>query len=290
MLRTIIQNIAAPALLLTLPLVGMAEPVVFSSGVEGGGYWSAATRLQGVAADMDLDVQVEDSPGSLHNLARLLDEKDPVSLVLAQADALQHYLDEKSGMVDKVEILENIGQECVFILTGTQSAIKTVDDLQQGKGYKLAISSPDSGVAVTYTYMTTLQPELADTSAVYTDTNAAMGALAVNDSKEVDAVMLVHRPKEYSPEVDLALRKPDQFRFAEIADSQFDSKLPNGETVYKAMQLAIPVPESDERRQVTTICVKGLLIANKDKLSREQRGKLGELINTHWMEVYATQR
>ena len=176
MLRTIIQNIAAPALLLTLPLVGMAEPVVFSSGVEGGGYWSAATRLQGVAADMDLDVPVEDSHGSLHNLARLLDEKDPVSLVLAQADALQHYLDEKSGMVDKVEILENIGQECVFILTGTQSAIKTVDDLQQGKGYKLAISSPDSGVAVTYTYMTTLQPELADTSAVYTDTNAAMGA------------------------------------------------------------------------------------------------------------------
>ena len=56
------------------------------------------------------------------------------------------------------------------------------------------------------------------------------------------------------------------------------------------MQLAIPVPESDERRQVTTICVKGLLIANKDKLSREQRGKLGEFINTHWMEVYATQR
>ena len=290
MLSKLIKGTAASTLLLLWPLLGMADPIVFSSGVEGGGYWSAATRLQGVAAEMGLEVQVEESPGSLHNLARLLDEKDPTSLALAQADALQRYLNEHPGLSDNIEILENIGQECVFILTGGNSAIQTDKDLQQGQGYKLAIGSPDSGTAVTYAYMTTLVPELADISVLYTDTITAVNGLNAAGGDEVDAVMLVHRPKEYSPEVDIALRNPGQFRFVKMTDTRFRSKLPNGEAVYKTLKLAVPVPDSEERRAVTTICVKGLLIANKEKLSRDQRGKLAELVNNHWMEVYATGR
>jgi hypothetical protein len=285
-----LKEIAASTLLLIWPLLSLADPVVFSSGIEGGGYWSAATRLQAVAADMGLEVQVEESPGSLHNLARLLDDDDPTSLVLAQADALQHYLNEHPGLSDDIEILENIGQECVFILTAGNSPIRTDKDLQQNKDYTLAISSPDSGVAVTYAYMTTLVPGLIGTSVLYTDTGAAMNALNAAGGAEVDAVMLVHRPKEYSPEVDLALRNPDQFRFVQITDERFRGELPSGEAVYKSLKLAIPVPDSDTRREVATICVKGLLVANKTKLSRDQRDSLGELVAAHWMEVYATQR
>lgn len=276
--------------LLMWPMLGMADPLVFSSGIKGGGYWSAAKRLQIVAADMGLEVQVEESEGSLQNLSRLLDNEDPTSLVLAQADALQYYLDEHVGLSDSIAILENIGQECVFILTGVNSVIKTAADLQQDKGHTLAISSPNSGIAVTYTYMTTLVPKLAATSVLYTDTGAAMNGLLSADSGEVDAVMLVHRPKEYSPEVDRALRNPDQFRFVEVADKRFAGKLPNGEAVYQSLELAIPVPDSEERRVVSTICVKGMLVANKDKLFPGQRDTLGKLLNFRWMEVYATER
>jgi TRAP-type uncharacterized transport system substrate-binding protein len=290
MLQKLIKGITASLLLLLWPILGMADPIVFSSGVTGGGYWSAATRLQAVAAKMELEVQVEESPGSLHNLARLLDGGDPTSLVLAQADALRQYLNEHPGLSDTIEILENIGQECVFILTGGDSAIQTDKDLQQGQNYTLAISSPDSGTAVTYAFMATVVPELADISVLYTDTSAAVNGLNAAAGSEVDAVMLVHRPKEYSPEVDLALRNPDQFRFVRVTDARFKSELPNGEAVYKALKLAVPVPDSEERRMVATICVKGLLVANKEKLSRDQRGKLEELVNVHWMEVYATQR
>ncbi len=286
----LIRGVAASTLLLIWPLLGMADPIVFSSGIEGGGYWSAATRLQAVATDMGLEVQVEESLGSLHNLARLLDDEDPTSLVLAQADALQHYLNEHPGVSDNIEILENIGQECVFILTGSNSAIQTDKDLQQSKDYKLAISSPDSGIAVTYAYMTTLAPGLAGTSVLYTDTGAAMDGLNATDGGEVNAVMLVHRPKEYSPEVDLALRTPDQFRFVQVPDERFKGELPGGEAVYRSLKLAIPVPDSEERREVATICVKGLLVANKEKLSRDQRDKLGELVTVHWMKVFATDR
>ena len=289
MLKKSIKALTASTLLLW-PLASMAEPLVFSSGIEGGGYWSAATRLQTVAAELGLEVQVEASTGSLHNLGRLLDTEDPTSLVLAQADALQHYLDEHPGQSHRIEILENIGQECVFILTGGNSAIHSDADLQQDRGYQVAISSPDSGVAVTYAYMTTLAPEMAATSVQYTDTGAAMNGLKAPEGGAADAVMLVHRPKEHSPEVDLALSNPDQFRFVEISDARFKSELPNGEAVYKSLKLAIPVPNSEQRRQVNTICVKGLLVANKDKLTAEQRDTLGNLVNAHWMKVYATGR
>jgi TRAP-type uncharacterized transport system substrate-binding protein len=288
MLKSSTKALCVSTLLVLSPSVSMAEPLVFSSGIEGGGYWSAATRLQTVAAELGLEVQVEPSTGSLHNLARLLDAGDPTGLVLAQADALQHYLDEHPGESQKIEILENIGQECVFVITGSDSAIRSDADLQEDRDYQIAISSPDSGVAVTYSYMTTLAPEMAATSVQYTDTGAAMNGLGATGSEAADAVMLVHRPKEHSPEVDLALRNPDQFRFVQISDERFNSKLPNGDAVYSSLKLAIPVPDSEERRPVTTICVKGLLVGSRDKISSEQRDTLGTMINTYWMKVYAT--
>jgi hypothetical protein len=40
---------------------------------------------------------------------------------------------------------------------------------------------------------------------------------------------------------------------------------------------------------VNTICVSGLLLANKQKLSITQRNQLSDLVSYHWMQVYATQ-
>ena len=158
-------------------------------------------------------------------------------------------------MSQKLEVLENIGQECVFIVTGSSGAIHNDKDLQQGGDHRIGISSPDSGAAVTYKYMTTLVPEMAATSVQYTDTAAAMSGFEQAAKGAVDAVMLVHRPKEHSPEVDRALQNPGRFRFVQISDERFKSELPNGDAVYTAMNLAVPVPDSEERRQVSTICV-----------------------------------
>lgn len=289
--KIILSALSASTLLLVLlPSYGLAEPLTFSSGIEGGGYWSAATRLQAVAADLGLEVQVEASSGSLHNLERLFDTETPTSLILTQADALHHYLNENQGELPKFEILENIGQECVFIITDNNSTIHSDADLQQRRDYQIAISGPNSGAAVTYAYMTTLAPEMSATSVKYTDTGAAMAAMEATDDSAVNAVMVVHRPREYSPEVDLTLRNPDRFRFVKIADERLKGALPNGDAVYNSMDLAIPVPDSSERQRVTTACVKGLLVANKEKMSRQQRDILGRLVAEQWIKVYATER
>ena len=121
------------ALLLALLLSAPAYPgndIVMSSGLEGGGYWGAATRLQGVARELGLGVEVLESRGSVHNLQQLDDPASPVNLTLSQSDALQYYIGAHPGLGQQIEILEHIGQECVFFVAGRDSGIENLADLQ----------------------------------------------------------------------------------------------------------------------------------------------------------------
>lgn len=259
--------------------------VVLVSGVEGGGYWSAGVRLQAVAEqELDLDVINLPSSGSLENLELLLDRKSSVNLAFAQADAAQYYLNSHPEDLIKLDVLENIGQECVFIVTGVDSDIHTEDDLLEAPDVRLGIASASSGMAVTFDYMVSQIPELADVKVTYGDTSAVMDDLNSADAG-VNAVMTVHRPREHSVEVDHALANASRFRFVELSDDRFTEEQWNGHKVYRAMKLALPGAD----KPVNTICVAGLLLANKQKLSIKQRNQLSDLVSYHWMQVYATQ-
>ena len=262
-----------------------SEPgIVLSSGVEGGGYWNAGTRLQRVAKDMDIAVENLPSAGSLENLGKLLDEDSPVNLAFAQADATQHYLNEHKSASIKLQMLENIGQECVFIVTDINSGIRTDQDLQVAQDLSLGIPSATSGVAVTFDYMASQISEMSDIEVSYGDLDAAMEQLGTPEAT-VDAVMMVHRPKELSPEVNQALANSDRYQFVQLSDKRLTEKLWNGQKIYRAMKLALP--ETSE--PLETICVRGLLLANREKLTIGQRNGLSELVSYNWMRVYATQ-
>jgi TRAP-type uncharacterized transport system substrate-binding protein len=262
-----------------------APPVVLSSGAEGGGYWNAATRLQSVAGKKaDLAVEILPSTGSLENLEKLLDENSPVNLAFTQADAAQSYLDQHSGQIEKLELLENLGQECVFIMTGIDSEIRTEKDLQEAKGLRLGISSATSGVAATFNYMVSEIPDMSDISVSYGDTMAALEQLN-SPNATVDAVMVVHRPRAHSPEVEYALANSDRYRFVELNDELFLQSMWNGSKIYRTMKLAMPEPNEP----VKTLCMRGILLANKQKLTIDQRNKLSDLMLYHWMEIYPTQ-
>lgn len=270
--------------------VSAAEPtsstgVVLNSGVEGGGYWNAGERLQSVAASkMGLGVENVPSTGSLENLEHLLDPESPVNLAFAQADATQYYLNQHPEDIRKLELLENIGQECVFMVTGVDSEIRTDEDLQDAKDPHLGIASAASGVAVTFDYMVSQIPELVNVKVDYGDTLALMEQITASKAP-VDAVMMVHRPKERSPEVDYALSHSDQYRFVELSDERLTQELWNGRKIYRTMKIALPGVD----KPVQTICVLGLLLANKQKLTLEERNQLSDLVSYHWMKVYATQ-
>jgi hypothetical protein len=262
--------------------------IVFSAGRKDGGYWGVAERMRSVAAEQGLRVQVLPSVGSIENLNRLADPESPVNLTLTQADALKHYLNDNPGFANRIQALESIGLECVFVIASPGSGIETDQDLQDPAGRRLAIPGADSGVAVTFAYMTSLVPGLDNTRPVYTDTLEAMKHFGRPDA--VDAVMLVHRPKVRSPELQLALDDPLSYRLIPVEDRHLADTLPSGEEVYEFLDLPlVRTGLAAADRTHPTICTKGLLLSSPRKLGPGVGDRLRRLIDTDWMRVYRTE-
>ncbi len=264
----------------------IATNIVISSGLQGGGYWKAAGRLQALAAGLGLIVENQASVGSLANMKLLLDGASPVSLAFAQADALQYHLNENPGAAQAIETLASVGEECVFIITSSESDIKTDNDLQDASRLYLGIKSSKSGIWATFNYMKSLIPEFRQTTLMYGDTVQMMTDIAHPKTDMDEAVMVVHGSNEHSPEIDMVIANPDKFRFVEIEDERLTQKTAEGQTVYRRMKVAPGAIENAD--PVETICVQGLLLANKNKLSAEQHKKLLDLIEHHWTQVRST--
>jgi len=254
-----------------------AAKIVISSGLEGGGYWKAGGRLQAAASGTGLSVENRASVGSIANLNALMDKNNPVSLGFAQADALQYYLDENPGAAQAIETLETIGEECVFIISDSDSDIRTDEDMQKSRRLHLGIKGPQSGIWVTFDYMKSVIPELRHTTLIYGDTIQMMTDLAHPKTNVDEAVMVVHAPNEHSPEIDMVLANPDKFQFVEISDARLARKTAGGDAVYRRMRVAPGAVANVD--PVETICVYGLLLANKNKLTGEQRNKILELVS-----------
>jgi TRAP-type uncharacterized transport system substrate-binding protein len=269
-----------------LPPQATGADIVFSAGRQGGGYWGVAERLRKVAAESGLAIAVRESVGSVENLNRLSDPEDPVNLTLTQSDALKRFLQEHPGLANKIEILESIGLECVFIVASADSGIENDQDLQSEKGYRLGIPSEVSGVAVTFDYMTKLVPGLANTSPVYGDTMEAMRNFGQPDAP--DAVMLVHRPKLQSPELQMALDAPERYKLIPVEDRHLADKLPSGEAVYDFLDIPLIRAGLATDRSLPTVCTKGTLIASKRKMTPGTKEQLSKIIDFQWMRIYPT--
>lgn len=252
--------------------------IVISSGLEGGGYWNAGNRLKTVAASAGLTVENEASTGSVINLRKLMDKNSPISMAFAQADALQYYLNDKPDAAQAIETLGSIGEECVFIISDSDSKIRTLKDMQDQRRLGLGIRSPNSGIRVTFDYMSSLVPELKFISVHYGNSVDMMESFTLALT-QVKAVMIVQGPNERSPEIDLVHANPDKFQFVKITDKRFTQAHPGGEPTYNGVKVAPGAVDGAGR--VETICMQGLLVANKNKLSVEQSTQLTELIAKH---------
>lgn len=287
-------------LLLTLPLpwahasettdtnTSAAESgIVISAGRKGLGYWGIATRLQAVALESSLPVEIQESVGATENLKRLADPESPVSLALTQSDALRSFLDLHPGFQVDLEIFESIGKECLFVIADKSSGLRSEDDLRApDTGHRLAIQSADSGSAVTFELMRNHDPDFKNTEVVYMDTRAAMDQLGTNGPDAIDAVMLVHRPKVRSPELQSALTNPDRFQLVSFNNPDPGGKLPNGNPVYESLDIPLIRSGWKTERSVRTLCMEGLLVGSKSKLSSTDRAKLAHILDFQWMHVY----
>ena len=274
----------------TLSAAPPAEPVgamSISTGAEGGGYWGIGSRLATAVKKYGGRIEVRSSAGSLENLQRLRAPVDPTVLALTQADALAYFLRSQPEFSEEFQQIESIGRECVFLITATDHGVDAFADLEQD-GQRLAIPGKSSGVAVTFMAMQSMHPPLRATEAVYMSSEQAMRELAKPaGQRQIDALMLVHRPKVRSKALKQAIYEPGTYRLVAIDNNRLDGKLPNGKPVYSSLKLPLRRDNWSSRETLETICMEGLLLSAPQKLTPEQSAILKRTIDYDWMQVYA---
>lgn len=261
-------------------LVQAADPpIVITTGKSGGGYNTIGERLKNVLAEQDQPAQVQTSAGSLENLNRLDDPQSPVNIGLSQADALKYYLKDHPSFADKLINLGEIGKECVFIVTGKDSDIHDDSDLQKASGKLIAVQSPNSGVAVTWEYMTVLEPAFKNTAPAFVDgAEALLQMKSSGKASKIQAAMVVQRPMAKSTEMQVVLENPQDFRLVPVKDWDLNDELPDGSAVYTFENVTVAEKKWGFDTTVDTICTRGLLLANKTKLTAEQRARLSKIM------------
>ena len=261
-------------------LVQAADPpIVITTGKSGGGYNTIGERLKNVLAEQDQPAQVQTSAGSLENLSRLDDPQSPVNIGLSQADALKYYLKDHPSFADKLINLGEIGKECVFIVTGKDSDIHDDSDLQKASGKLIAVQSPNSGVAVTWEYMTVLEPAFKNTAPAFVDgAEALLQMKSSGKASKIQAAMVVQRPMAKSTEMQVVLENSQDFRLVPVKDWDLNDELPDGSAVYTFENVTVAEKKWGFDTTVDTICTRGLLLANKTKLTAEQRARLSKIM------------
>jgi TRAP-type uncharacterized transport system substrate-binding protein len=255
-----------------------AAEITISSGKEGGNYHRIATRLRTqLTVDHGAYVEIETSQGSVQNLARLEDPKSPANVALVQADAVSRYIEVNPAFEKELMLLADVGKECVILVSGP-GGIESIEDLKVPGDRALSVDSLVSGAAVTWESMTRLEPALANTQTVNTDTMESLLEIQNRppNSKTV-AVMLVQRPRTVSPPMEIVLTNPESFRIISIpAGSVKNADLPNGSQVYSYETVTSRF--AGKSASFDTLCTHGLLIAAKNKLSEKARASLVEVL------------
>lgn len=255
--------------------------IVLGTGQQGSSYWHAGKRLQTVAGKMGLAIATVPSEGSLENLDNLLNSTSAVNLAFAQADALQLHLNRYPQDRRKIEILEQIGQQCVFVVTALRSEFDDIDDVEDSRNVKLGIDSASSSVSLSFDYINSRVSHFEGVEIVYDEFSLLADQLSKAD---VDVLMLLSAPRQFAEHFQFVLDNPHRYRLLDFEDDELVEALPDGRRIYREVRLALP----GASKPVRTLCARGLLLANRKKMSPRLRNRLTDLVSYYWMRVYST--
>jgi TRAP-type uncharacterized transport system substrate-binding protein len=152
---------------LAMAAPGRAEDYVFSSGARGGFYHDVANQVIGLLGEEQRAGRNKVSGGSVQNLLQLATPKSEVNVVLAQADALRFFIDEHPEFSSELIILDDLGRECVALITGAKDGISSAADLKTGGFGSLVTPSMGSGASVTLEYMSRMDPAYRRTAVIH---------------------------------------------------------------------------------------------------------------------------
>jgi hypothetical protein len=253
--------------LVLAPGVLRAEDIVISTGNPGGYYHWMGVRLgiafMNVRGPLVLE---EQSKGSLENLARLDNPNSPANLGFTQADAYRHYVEANPSFESEVVVLTDFGSECIFLITSQERGIKSVDDLRKPSEYAISVGSAESGPAITFDVLRSLDPSLNNTPITNLNPMQALLELQNPDLTKVKTLMLVQRARSVSPPLEVVLDNPDLYRIVSIKEGdRKNAKGPDGKQIYTSRNVQIGFGK-DHSVSFDTVCTRGFLVAAKNKL------------------------
>lgn len=281
-MRAVILVGFAVLLLLVAPESRSAEGLVISTGTESAYYHTVARGLRAVLrSQYDTPLEILTSAGSIENLTLLDDPASPVAIALTQADALKHYIDDHPEFASRHLVVSDVGEECVFLITGKQDGIESLADLKAEGSRELAVGRLGSGAAITWEYLNRLEPSFRNTRPVDVETiEALLGLRLSTGSSAIVAAMMVQRPRSLSAPVETVLDRPDDYQIVPIREGDIaPASLEGGRPVYSFERVSVGFGR-DYSLSFDTICTRGLLIAARAKVSEEQLKVLNEAMAT----------
>jgi hypothetical protein len=279
-------------LFLTIPLVALAsslalaDEIVVSTGRDGGSYFYIGERLKTellISSEVPPVVLVVTSGGSMANLARLDDPESPVNIGLAQRDALDTYIASHPDFVEKFMMLGRTGPECGLLIVASNGPLSSAADLKKAAGLSISVDVPESGAAITYAKLMELNPAFQNTKPVLVDTMETLLQLKVGGSySKLSGALLIQRPSRASAPVKMLLDYPDVYKLLPITEADVMSGKPaSAASAYSFQEVSVGGSYTRSAPKIRTICTQGLLLAAKEKLSREMRARLSSIMLAH---------
>ncbi len=278
------------SLIATVDTLAFGDELVVSTGRDGGSYFYIGERLKSqllLSSEVPPVVLVVTSSGSMANLSRLDDPDSPVNVVLTQQDALDAYIARHPYFVEEFLVLGKTGPECALLIAASNGPLSTAADLKQAAGLSISVDDPNSGAAITYAKMIELNPAFKNTKPVPVDTMEALLQLKVGDQySKLSGVLLIQRPSRASAPVKMLLDYPDVYKLVSISEADVMSgkargSAGGGDDTYSFQEVTVGGSYTRTPPKIQTLCTQGLLLAAKQKLSREMRGRLSTIMLEH---------
>ena len=232
---------------------GESRDIALAGGIAGGSYETYARVL--AEKLVGWKVKTKTTGGSSENLDMLVAGK--VDLALAQSDVLASRVAEEPDAFGDLVVLGPVAKECVFIARKAGGAVDSFDDLGRdvdGREAVINIGTPESGMAETWNYISSLVPEQANAEVDQTDGSRALKKLAKG---ELDAVAWVTDPRNPNHVLLRQVRANPELAFMTVNDERLPLQIYQGTDVYMLDEVDIAGSEGEK---LETVCMSALLV------------------------------